>query len=95
MSEQTQATGASVVHQHNLPSPKASAEPRLGLRMRLPAGDPFCDILGEKWEKTHWFHSEAEREKAMREIRRQHPYYRLGDRPTLVLEKVNRPAAGD
>ncbi len=43
--------------------------------MRLPAGDTFSSILGETWEKTRWFHTEADRENAMRELRRQHPYY--------------------
>lgn len=84
-----------VVHAHNLQAGETPAEARFGLRMRLPAGDTFSGILGDSWEKTRWFRTEAEREEAMRELRRQHPYYRLGDRPTLSIEKVNKAAAAD
>lgn len=93
MSEHDSAPANHVVHPHNLRTNETPAESRFGLRMRLPAGDTFSSILGETWEKTRWFHTEAEREDAMRELRRQHPYYRLGDRPTLRLEKVNKAAA--
>ena len=84
-----------IVHRHNLVGDAAQSESRFGLRMRLPPGDTFGDVLGEDWEKTRWFHTESGREAAMRELRRQHPYNRLGDRPTLILEKINRPGAGD
>lgn len=90
MSKDVGSPAVGIVHQHNLPAGKPASEARFGLRMRLPAGDAFTAILGESWEKTRWFHSEADREIAMRELRRQHPYYRLGDRPTLSMEKINR-----
>lgn len=95
MNEQNSSGTASVVHPHNLRTHTAPPEARFGLRMRLPAGDTFGEILGEQWEKTHWFSSEDAREAAMRELRKQHPYYRLGDRPTLILEKINRSTTED
>lgn len=78
------------VHRHNLPDHGDHADARFGLRMRLPRGDTFGGILGAEWEKTRWYRSESEREAAMSALIRQHPYYRLGDRPTLILEKINR-----
>lgn len=94
MSKDAALPTTGIVHQHNLPADRPASEFRFGLRMRLPAGDTFAAILGESWEKTRWFQTEADREKAMRELRRQHPYYRSGDRPTLSLEKINKSLVG-
>ena len=80
----------STVHRHNLLAP-AEEEFRFGLRLRLPAGDTFGGILGADWQKERWFATERDRDEAIAELRRQHPYYRLGDRPTLQIEKINRP----
>lgn len=80
------------VHQHNLLGADAG-ESRFGLRLTLPPGDTFGEILGNSWQKDRWFNSERERDQAISELRRQHPYYRLGDSPTLHIEKINRSAS--
>lgn len=77
------------VHRHNLLSP-ADEELRFGLRLSLPAGDTFGGILGGNWQKERWFATERDRDQAIAELRGQHPYYRLGDRPTVRIEKINR-----
>lgn len=82
----------SKVHRHNLLT-AADKEARFGLRLRLPAGDTFGGILGEDWQKERWFATERARDDAIEALRRQHPYYRLGDRPTLQIEKINRPGS--
>lgn len=78
------------VHSHNLLTSDQQDHP-FGLRLSLPAGDTFDGILGSGWQKERWFRSEAERDRAIYELRKQHPYYRLGDRPTLEIAKINRP----
>lgn len=79
----------SKVHAHNLLG-RGDDERRFGLRLRLPPGDTFGSILGNDWTRERWFVSERARDEAIAELRRQHPYYRLGDRPTLQIEKINR-----
>lgn len=78
------------VHPHNLIAEAAERDARFGLRLSLPANDTFTGILGSAWKKERWYASEAERDQAMRELRNQHPYYRLGDKPTLEIVKINR-----
>lgn len=79
------------VHTHNLIDKDGGANARYGLRLSLPADDTFAGILGPDWQKENWYHSEAERDIAIHDLRSQHPYYRLGDRPTLEIVKINRP----
>lgn len=80
------------VHRHNLPADAETAEACFGLRLTLPEEDTFAKVLGSGWQKERWFTSEAARDNAITELRRQHPYYRLGDRPTLQIQKINRPS---
>ncbi len=81
-----------IVHKHNLAAETHPGNARFGLRLSLPEGDTFAGILGASWQKERWFQSEAERDRAIYELRKQHPYYRLGDRPTLEIVKINRSA---
>lgn len=78
------------VHAHNVISERADQGARFGLRLSLPADDTFAEILGAAWKKERWYRSEAERDRAIHELRKQHPYYRQGDRPTLEIVKINR-----
>jgi len=78
------------VHTHNVIKDQADKEARYGLRISLPADDTFTDILGPGWHRELWYRTQIERDKAIRELRNQHPYYRLGDRPTLEIVKINR-----
>ncbi len=61
-----------------------------GIRVRLRAGDPFARLLGLDWQKTHWFYTASERDRVMEDMSRKHEYSRIGDRPALVFEKVEK-----
>lgn len=78
-------------HQHNLVEPeKAGEERRFGIRVSLPKTDTLRNILGDDWERLHWFHTEAERDAALESMAARHGYYRDTDTPTQVLEKIIR-----
>lgn len=77
--------------QHNLVDPsKAGADRPFGIRVTLPPQDSLNRLLGDSWEKFHWFASEAERDKAFADMAKRHGYYRVSDNPSQVLEKVSR-----
>ncbi len=70
-------------------------EPKLepyGVRVRLRPGDPFARLVGSDWQKTHWYASAAERDRALEDMAREHEYSRIGDRPALVFEKTENLA---
>ena len=50
----------------------------------------FAHLIGEDWEKTHWFDTAAERNRTLRDMQREHEYSRRGDKPTLVFEPIDR-----
>ena len=78
-------------HQHNLVEPDtAGAERRFGIRVSLPAGDTLANILGDDWERLHWYATEKDRDDAFDEMAARHGYYRNTDTPTQVLEKIIR-----
>jgi len=78
-------------HQHNLVDPSAAgAERNYGIRITLPADDTIRKILGDNWEKLHWYASEAERDHACDKMALRHGYYRETDSPTQILEKIVR-----
>ena len=78
-------------HQHNLVDPDWAGQARnFGIRVTLPAGDTLRNVLGEDWEKFHWYASAAERDAAFERMAVRHGYYRKSDAPTQVLEKVSR-----
>ena len=80
-----------ICHEHNLIKPdSASADRHFGIRVTLPAGDTLRKILGNDWEKLHWFASESERDSAFQQMAIRHGYYRKTDTPTQVLEKIVR-----
>lgn len=66
-----------------------------GIRGELPAGDPMRSphLLGPDFGWERWYPNEAERDRAFADMTRPHPYYRVGDHPTLRLSKIQRPAA--
>ncbi len=77
--------------QHNLVEPdKAGAERQFGIRVTLPEADTLRNILGDDWEKLHWFPSEGERDSAFEQMAMRHGYSRDSDSPTQVLEKIAR-----
>ncbi len=78
-------------HQHNLVDPGvASAERRFGIRVTLPANDTLRKVLGNDWERLHWYASEDARERALDQMAIRHGYYRDTDSPTQVLERIVR-----
>jgi len=81
----------SFFHRHNLVEPElAEAERPYGIRVTLPEGDTLRKVLGDDWEKFHWYRSPEERDHAFEELAKRHGYYRKTDTPTQVLEKVDR-----
>ena len=79
------------VHRHNLVQPeKAGGKRRFGIRVTLPPGDTFARLLGDDWERLHWYRTEEERDQAFDRMAIRHGYYRKTDAPTQVLEKLVR-----
>ncbi len=78
-------------HRHNLVDPATAGRERpFGIRVTLPAGDTMRKILGDDWERLHWFATESERDRAFDAMAERHGYYRKTDAPTQVLEKIFR-----
>lgn len=78
-------------HQHNLVDPStAGAERHFGIRVTLPPGDTMRRLLGDHWERLHWYTSETERDREFEKMALRHGYYRKTDNPTQVLEKIVR-----
>ncbi len=78
-------------HQHNLVEPDtAGAERPFGIRVTLPEGDTLRNLLGDDWEKLHWYPTAEERDGAYEQMAIRHGYYRKSDNPTQILEKVDR-----
>ena len=78
-------------HSHNLVDPElAGRDRRYGIRVTLPPGDTLSRLLGEDWERLHWYASEAERDAAFDSMAERHGYYRKSDAPTQILEKIAR-----
>lgn len=65
---------------------------KYGIRMTLPSGDTMraAHLLGEDWESYRWFATAEARDRALRELQHKHPYYRVGDYPTLEATPVER-----
>ena len=64
-----------------------------GIRVTLPPTDTFASVLGTDWDRTHWYFTETERDRALADMKRRHVYSRRGDLPTLLFEKVERRSA--
>ena len=78
-------------HLHNLVNPEDAGRTRnFGIRVTLPANDTLRKVLGDNWERVHWFATEVERNAAFDKMAERHGYYRKSDTPTQVLEKISR-----
>ena len=75
---------------HNLRRPPIEQLRPYGVRVSLPAGDPFRKLLGEEWHRLHWYPTPEERDAALAEMSRRHQYSRTGDKPSLVFQKVEK-----
>ena len=78
-----------IVHEHNLarPLPKQC---QFGIRVRLRSTDPFKNLVGGDWTREHWYATSEERDAALKEMASEHLYSRIGDKPTLIYEPVER-----
>ena len=78
-------------HKHNLVDPSSAGQERsYGIRVTLPANDTLRNLLGDDWERIHWYPTAAERDRAFEHMATRHGYYRNTDSPTQVLEKIDR-----
>ena len=68
-----------------------TSEPKqFGIRVTLPEGDTMAlpHLLGSDFENTRWYGDAATRDAAFDEMGKTLVYYREGDHPTQVLEKI-------
>jgi len=79
-------------HEHNRSRPVPTDPKAWGIRLSLPDNDPMLALLGNDWHEYQWFASEAAREAKLAQLEQQFVYYRKGDQPSFVLERVNRGA---
>ena len=77
----------SLSNAHNMRATPVDVKP-YGIRISLRSGDPFRKLLGQDWNRTHWFPSSAERDAVLADMSREHDYSRSGDAPALRFEKV-------
>ena len=82
----------SLSNPHNLRALPPEIKP-FGVRVSLRSGDPFRKLLGQDWNRTHWYPSAAERDAVLADMSRKHDYSRPGDAPALRFEKVEDLAA--
>lgn len=78
-------------HRHNLVDPETAGHERtFGIRVTLPENDTLRKVIGDDWERLHWYATEAERDAAFENMAARHGYYRRTDSPSQVLEKISR-----
>jgi hypothetical protein len=78
-------------HEHNLREALPESRP-YGIRVRLRKGDPFRNLVGDDWQKEHWFATRPEREQALEQMSGRYLYFRPGDQPALDFERMDRDA---
>lgn len=81
-----------ICHEHNLRAAPAADKP-FGIRVSLKPGDPFARLVGDDWQKFHWFATERERDAALADMAGRHAYSRRGDEPALRFEATGAGAA--
>ena len=74
-------------HPHNLRHPTASLRP-YGVRVTLRGDSPFRKLVGNDWQKVHWYATAAERDLALADMSSQPEVYRIGDVADVVFEKI-------
>ncbi len=77
----------SICHEHNMTEDLAQAKP-YGIRVSLPSNDTFNRLLGDDWERYHWYATETERDAALADMASEHLYSRRGDRPHVLFAAV-------
>jgi hypothetical protein len=82
----------SIANEHNLHLGPVPAARPFGIRAHLRRGDPFGLLVGNDWQKMHWFATADERDAALTDMSRRHEYSRSGDEPAMSFDKVERVA---
>jgi hypothetical protein len=78
-----------ICHAHNLTKALDVAKP-FGIRVSIRPQDTFARLLGNTWQRHHWYASRDERDAALADMASEHVYSRSGDRPTLIFEPVEQ-----
>ncbi len=76
---------------HNLRDLPPESRP-YGIRVTLKHGTPFRQLLGDDWQKLHWYGTALERDRALEDMSRQPGVYRKGDIADVVFEKIENLA---
>jgi hypothetical protein len=65
---------------------------RFGIRFNLPEGDTLSasHLLGDAFEYFRWYETADERDAAYDDLSREHDFSRSGDKPTVVMAKVEQ-----
>jgi hypothetical protein len=79
-----------ICHEHNLAQPLPT-QSRFGIRVSLRSTDPFRKLVGDTWQKEHWFSTARERDEALTEMSGRYAYFRPGDQPALNFAKIELP----
>ena len=63
-----------------------------GIKISLPEDDPMRapHLLGPDWEGFRWYPTEQERDEAFEDMNEDLSWYRRGDRPSQIVQKVER-----
>jgi hypothetical protein len=77
-----------IASEQNLRQPLPASRP-YGLRVRARRNDPFRHLVGDEWQKEHWFATRAERDAALVQMSGRYVYFRQGDAPTLDFEQID------
>jgi hypothetical protein len=77
-----------IANEQNLRQSLPQSRP-FGLRIRARRNDPFRLLVGDDWQKEHWFATRQERDAALAQMGGRYVYFRSGDAPTLDFEKVD------
>lgn len=77
-----------IANDHNLRQALPESRP-YGLRLRARRNDPFRNLVGDDWQKEHWFATRQERDAALTEMSGRYLYFRPGDAPTLDFDKID------
>lgn len=68
-----------------------AATKTFGISVKMPENDPMAasHLLGDDWTGTRWYLTAEERDVAFDAMNNHPRYYRRGDTPSIVLEKIN------
>lgn len=68
-----------------------AATKSFGISVSMPDNDPMSapHLLGDDWAGTRWYDTAEERDTAFDAMQNHPRYYRKGDTPSIVLEKID------